>query len=176
VTAALPFSRPIKVETLPRDGLEQAIEAAPAERAALAEANGLVDISELKATFLVKRAGKGARVVGTLHAEITQTCVVSLEPFPATIDEPVDMRFAPPPARERPSGQGEPVVIDLDGDDPPDPIVDGKIDLGAIATEFLALALDPYPRKPGVEFSPPPEEAALDTPFVALAAIVKKGE
>jgi uncharacterized metal-binding protein YceD (DUF177 family) len=171
-TSAL-FSRPIKVEALPREGLSQAIEATPAERDALAAVNNLVEISELRATFLVKRAGKGARVVGTLHAEVTQSCVVSLEPFPTTIDEPIDVRFAPPP-RERPSGQGEPEIVALEMDDPPDPIIDGRIDLGALASEFLALALDPHPRKPGAEFSPPPEEAAADTPFVALAAIAKK--
>ena len=36
--------------------------------------------------------------------------------------------------------------------EPPDEIVNGKIDLGAVAAEFLALGLDPYPRKPGVDF------------------------
>ena len=35
-------------------------------------------------------------------------------------------------------------------EDAPDPIVDGKIDLGALAAEFMILGLDPYPRKPGV--------------------------
>ena len=46
-------------------------------------------------------------------------------------------------------------MVLLDGEDAPDPIVDGKIDLGALAAEFLALGLDPYPRKPGVAFAPP---------------------
>jgi hypothetical protein len=36
--------------------------------------------------------------------------------------------------------------------DPPDPIIHGQIDLGALAAEFLALNLDLYPRKPGVTF------------------------
>ena len=34
----------------------------------------------------------------------------------------------------------------------PDPIVGGRIDFGALTAEFLALGLDPYPRKPGVSF------------------------
>ena len=62
----------------------------------------------------------------------------------------------------------------MDGEDPPDPIVDGRIDLGALAVEFLALALDPYPRKPGAEFTPPPEEAPPDSPFDALPEMAKK--
>ncbi|CAN2532162.1 hypothetical+protein [Methylocapsa aurea] len=45
-------------------------------------------------------------------------------------------------------------IADLD-EDAPDPLVDGRIDLGAIVAEFFALALDPYPRKPGACFAPP---------------------
>ena len=41
--------------------------------------------------------------------------------------------------------------------------------LGALTAEFFALGLDPYPRKPGVEFAAPAEEAAPDSPFAALA-------
>ena len=36
--------------------------------------------------------------------------------------------------------------------DPPDAIIDDTIDLGVVAAEFTALALDPYPRKPGAAF------------------------
>jgi hypothetical protein len=55
------------------------------------------------------------------------------------------------------------------GEVEPDPIVDGKIDLGALAAEFFALGLDPYPRKPGVEFEPPVEEEEdKESPFSAL--------
>ena len=39
-------------------------------------------------------------------------------------------------------------------EDPPEPIVNGAIDLGALAAEFLMLGLDPYPRKPGAVFEP----------------------
>ena len=57
----------------------------------------------------------------------------------------------------------------MDDEDAPDPIVDGQIDLGALAAEFMLLGLDPYPRKPGVEFAPPSEQDAQDTPFARLA-------
>jgi hypothetical protein len=53
----------------------------------------------------------------------------------------------------------------------PEPLVGGKVDLGAIATEFLILGLDPYPRKPGAVFDPPPEDRASDSPFAALAKL-----
>jgi uncharacterized metal-binding protein YceD (DUF177 family) len=174
VIAEETFSRPIKVDALPRDGLDQTIEATPAERAAVAKQNGLVDVSKLSATFDLQRQGRHVRVVGSVHAEVTQTCVVSLEPFAVTLDEPVDVRFAPPRA-EKLRGKGEAETVVLEGEDGPDPIVDGKIDLGALAAEFMALGLDRYPRKPGAEFTPPATDEPLDSPFDALAKIAKKG-
>jgi hypothetical protein len=53
----------------------------------------------------------------------------------------------------------------------PEPIEDGVIDLGRLATDVLFLAIDPYPRKEGVVFeprvaAPDPEEH----PFAALKA------
>lgn len=169
------FSRPVKVDALPRDGLMQTVEATPAERAAIAEQQGLVDVAGLTATFLLKRTGKGVRVTGAIHADVTQTCVVTLEPFPVTLDEPVDVRFARP-AEERSGRRSEVETLALDAEDPPDPIVGGRIDLGALAVEFLALALDPYPRKPGAEFILPLEEPPPASPFVVLAEIAKKKE
>jgi len=168
------FSRPVKVDALPRDGLDQTIEATPAERAAIARQNGLVDVARLSATFNLQRRGREVSVKGSVHAEVTQTCVVSLEPFAVTLDEPVDVRFASPKP-ERPGGKREAETIVLDGADAPDPIVEGKIDLGALAAEFMALGLDPYPRKPGAEFTPPTDAARPDSPFEALAKIANKG-
>ena len=49
----------------------------------------------------------------------------------------------------------------------PDEIVNGQIDLGALTAEFLALGLDPYPRKPGVDFSYQDPADEKDSPFAA---------
>ena len=54
-----------------------------------------------------------------------------------------------------------------------EPLVDGLIDLGAIATEFLILGLDPYPRKVGAVFQPPQAATPDEGPFAALAALKK---
>jgi len=59
--------------------------------------------------------------------------------------------------------------------DAPEPLIGGSIDLGAIASEFLMLAIDPYPRKSGVVFEPPAKETDTGGPFAALAALKKKG-
>ncbi len=177
MTDAPPFSRRVRVDALPAEGLSQTIEASPDERAALAALNRLPAVASLAAAFAVQRSGRGGvRVTGEVHAEVTQLCVVSLEPFAATVDEPVDVRFAPaedarPPRRDGDDGVD---VVEVGGEDPPDPIVDGKIDLGALAAEFLALGLDPYPRKPGVAFDPPEPQGGRDSPFAALAEPKKK--
>jgi hypothetical protein len=178
MTDAPPFSRRVKVDALPADGLPQTIEANPDERAGLAAANRLPAIASLTASFAVRRSGRGgARVTGEVHAEVTQLCVVSLEPFAATVDEPVDVRFAPAATAAAPRRvkADEAEVVEVGGEDPPDPIIDGTIDLGALAAEFFALGLDPYPRKPGVAFDPPEDAQDGDeSPFAALADPKKK--
>ncbi len=168
-----PFSRRVKVDALPREGLTQTIEATPAERAAIAEQNGLVEVAQLTATFSLRRAGRAVRVQGSVHAQVTQTCVVTLEPIPASLDESVDVRFAPP-ADEKPGGRAGPETLETDLEDAPDPIVDGKIDRGALAVEFMALGLDPYPRRPGAQFAPPSDALPDPSPFDALAEIARK--
>ena len=81
--------------------------------------------------------------------------MVTLEPIENDIDEPIDLMFAPP--------EQIPVLADLvdeavDDDseipDPPEPIENGVIDLGRLATDVLFLAIDPYPRKPNAVFEP----------------------
>jgi uncharacterized metal-binding protein YceD (DUF177 family) len=173
-----PFSRKVRVDALPNEGLALTIEADADERAALAALCRLPAIAELAARFVLQRAGRaGVRVTGNVHAEFTQTCVVSLEPFAATLDEPVEARFAPPAAKSaarRGATRRRAEIVALDGEDPPDPIVDGAIDLGALAAEFLALGLDPYPRKPGASFAPPEPEGGAASPFAVLSEWTEK--
>ena len=158
------FSRPLRVEPLPRDGLEMDIEANAAEREKLAALNGLPAIARLSASFRIKKWRRGVEVEGELSARLTQTCVVTLEPFEVDVEEPIDVRFLP----------GAPA--DSLDEDAPDPLVDGKIDLGAVTSEFLTLALDPYPRKPGVAFEPPSDADGPDSPFARLRALAARDE
>ena len=106
MTEAGPLTRVVRVDALPREGQTVTIEASPAERKALASLHGLPAIAALTATLRLEPAGSGgARVTGAVHGELTQTCVVSLEPFEATVDEAVDVRFAPERRRDRPVGR-----------------------------------------------------------------------
>jgi uncharacterized metal-binding protein YceD (DUF177 family) len=171
MTEGRPFSRVVRVDALPRDGQTVTIEATPAERKALASLYKLPAIAALTATLRIEPwGGAGARVTGAVHGAVTQMCVVSLEPFPATVDEAVDVRFAPqakPPAAKE--------TLSLADEDEPDPVIDGKIDLGALAAEFFALGLDPYPRKPGATLEQSTKSEVTDSPFSALAQRAKPG-
>jgi hypothetical protein len=144
------FSRVLAVDSVPDTGLDIAVRASETECAALAQADSLVAVHDLEASFDVRKQSRTRfKVVGSLRARVTQTCIVSLEPFETLINADIDVDFA---ASSRPTGQASDPAAFLGGEDPPDPIIDGKIDLGALAAEFLILNLDVYPRKPGVSF------------------------
>ncbi len=176
-----PFSYLLDVDRVPDEGLDVATSASPQERLALADFDKIPAVGRLDAEFHVtRRAGGRFNVSGEVRARVTQICVVSLEAFESDIVETVDVNFAPQaeavPARPT-SGPAEAVPLRLDTEDPPDPLIDGKIDLGALASEFLTLGLDPYPRKPGAKLdlagaAGTPGNAGL--PFEILEKIQKR--
>jgi Large ribosomal RNA subunit accumulation protein YceD len=171
MTEAQPLTRLVRIDALPKEGQTVTIEASAPEREALAKLYDLPAIAALTAELRVEPAGRGgARVTGVVRGELTQICVVTLERFAATVAEAVDVRFAPEPEKDSARrATRETVTLSLADEDDPDPVVDGRIDLGALAAEFFALGLDPYPRKPGAEFVAPPEQAPPVSPFAALA-------
>jgi uncharacterized metal-binding protein YceD (DUF177 family) len=166
------FSRLVRVDPLPREGLSREIEATAEERVALAALNDLPSIARLDAHFQISKWGRGVKVEGELSARVTRICVVSLEPFEVEIEEPIEARFLP----ESKAPETSFAAHGLDDEDEPDVLVDGKIDLGALASEFLTLALDPYPRKPGVEFKPPAEAPESESPFSRLRVLSGRDE
>ncbi|SRR5579885_1501383 len=157
-----PWSVPVTVDDIPDSGLHMEVEAPAAARAAVAQLAGLRDLPRLSAVFDLTRRGAGAHVAGRVSALVGQTCVVSLEPMESKVEEDVDVTFAPAAAQP------------TEAEEAPEPLIDGSLDLGAVATEFLLLAIDPYPRKAGVRFEPPKIEEGGERPFAALATL-KKG-
>jgi hypothetical protein len=170
------FSRMLEVDRVPEEGLDLTISADIDERQALADFDKIPAIGRLDAEFHIARRPQGSfNVSGEVRALVTQTCVVSLESFDSEIVEAIDVDFATPsdvqPGQSAAARPAEADFESADGDDPPDPIIDGRIDLGALASEFFALGLDPYPRKPGVEFRPADAAENPISPFDVLKKI-----
>ena len=158
-----PFSRPVRVDRLPPEGSEVVVEAGPEERAALARDFGLPELRSLVGRFRLVGAAHRLQVTGRVVADLAQACVVTLDPVDAVVDEVVDVDFTSADAFRG---------TDAEDAEMPDPIVNGTVDLGSLCAEFLALGLDPYPRKPGVAFEEPAPEARV-SPFAALGRLRK---
>lgn len=174
-TPAPEFSFPVEIAQLPPGGATYDI-AAPADALVrIAARLDIVAVEKLEATLTLKPMGGGVvRVSGPLAAAVVQSCVVSLAPVPAAIDEAIDIRFV---ANDPSEGRYTAEDVEPEGEEPPEVAHGGRIDLGELAVAQLALVLDPYPRAPGVSFDarkwggPAPERAS---PFAALADLKKK--
>ena len=174
MSTANPWSVPVTVVQIPDTGLHRDIEADRAAREAMAEVAGLREILSARASLDVtlERGGR-VHVTGHVRARIGQTCVVTLDPIENEIDEPIDLIFAPPEQIPDLSDLvDEAAESETEIPDPPEPIINGVIDLGRLATDALFLAVDPYPRRPDAVFDPPVETAdPMDHPFAALKAL-----
>ena len=159
--------RPVLVRRVGPEGLSIDVEASAAECAALAERMRVPRILALSCRFELRPGGRGTvEAAGRLRARVVQVCVVSLDEFEATVTEDFAVRFVP---EGQESDDDDPEAVDES------PYRGDAIDLGEAAAEQLALALDPYPRKPGAEL-PEGAEAAGDPRLAALAELWRGGK
>lgn len=174
------FSRIVRADAVHRADVVETIEATEAERKALAERFQLESIDRLTATVRLRsvRGGQMVRVAGELEADVVQTCVVTLDPVPAHVSESFGALFAPESMIPKEEDEIE-IDPNISEEDIPEPMVNGRIDIGELTAQHLSLALDPYPHAEGVEFAgygdadEDEEGAALDepekpNPFAAL--------
>jgi uncharacterized metal-binding protein YceD (DUF177 family) len=166
------LSHRIAIASVPRMGQHVVLKVSQAILEQIAVQLELPSVSKLEASFLVVPSRSGiTRVTGEVKASVEQLCVVSLEAFPFEIHEKVDLRYMEADKLERPV-KAE-VERSLEDEDPPEPIFDGVIDLGELAVEFVAVALEPFPRKPGMELPAQSDSSKLLSPFAVLAALKK---
>lgn len=180
------WSCPFVVEDIPPGGMHRDIAANAEERALLAVRLGVVSLDALTASLdLAQEKGSAVvHVTGMVKAQITQECVVSNQPIVSSVEEPVEAWFADPDqvvpfSRGRQQQQikkGNLEIPMLEEQEDPEPIVGGVIDLGELATQFLSLAIDPYPHAPGVAYEygddllQEPAKDLTKNPFAALKA------
>ena len=154
--AVLEFSRPVKVAAVDLDGMTLCLDANDAECTALAKRLDLRSLSNLRAELSCRRTAEGLiRLNVKISANVVQSCVVSLDLVTGQI---VD-RFSVlcegdgvrgPERTAKADVDGE-FFLDPYGDDPLEPLADGKIDAGELVAQHLSLAINPYPRASGLE-------------------------
>lgn len=178
MTDAPEFSVRIPVDRVPSAGMRERIEADAAARDALAARFSVPAIESLVGDFTIRLLAGGPmiHVSGTLSARLTRSCVVSAAPVPEAVDVDIDVDFAPPGMID------ENVELTLADADPPDAIEGDAIDLGELAAQQMALAMDPYPRAPDADLAsvidtlPEGRKAAIDAtptpgPFAGLSSL-----
>mgnify|MGYP001175878625 CR=1 FL=1 len=150
------FSRPVQVDTCPDGGEAVVLRAAEKECAALARRLDLLGLSRLRAEVGIRRTAAGlVRLNVDFSANVVQSCVVSLEAVSGVVSDRFSVLCESGEQRsggrkKKGTDQAE-VFVDPFGDDPVEPLEDGKIDLGELVVQHLSLSLDPYPRALGDE-------------------------
>lgn len=170
------FPRPVAIDALVA-GETRTGEASEAERAALARRYAIPAVRGLRFRAQAQPWGPGGwRIDGVVAAELTQTCVLTLDPVDTALEERFTRYFAPAKRMDQTVG-----LLDPETDEDPEPL-GAAIDFGEIAAEAAALAMDPYPRRPdagfqGVVQGPPGVAPMTDEdarPFARLAALRKE--
>ncbi len=159
------------------------------ELPALAKALNVVSIEKINAHIRVHRTKSGVRARGKVTGTLTQNCVVSLQPVEEKIYEEIDRTFVVNKAAAdrwiEKNNARQDQYMDADDIDAPDIIVDGKIDLAAVALEHFILGINLYPRAEGVELEDNPNTLSFNiqddepddddekpaSPFAALASL-----
>ena len=116
-----------------------------AAREGLAAYLDILAVPELRFQGKITPTGRRDLVLrGQLTATVMQPCVVTLAPVTTRISEPVERRYV------EDFVQPEGDEIEIPEDDSVEPLPQA-VDVGAVATEALALALPLYPRAAGAE-------------------------
>jgi uncharacterized metal-binding protein YceD (DUF177 family) len=174
----LPYENIVDLARLTEAGSEFAIILDEDTRARIAEWAGIEELERFDATVELKRQSRTRFAYSAkFDADVVQACVVTLEPVKSHIAQ----HFARAlhlltgvmrGAQDFAIDSGGPLAAGAGEDDAPEQITDTHYDIAAPLLEEFALALDPYPRAPGVEFTPPEEEAdPEENPFAILSKL-----
>ncbi len=178
-TEPSPFRELYDLGDLGRGTAELRIFAEDADRARIAQWADLQAVEGFSAAVtLRKHAANSFSFDAELTADIVQDCVVTLEPVRSHIARHVHRELHLALHARHRSDTSIALSQHAGEDDVPEEIETLEYDLAAPLLEELVLAIDPYPRAPGVEFAPPPDaaepESRPESPFAVLKGL-KKG-
>lgn len=152
---------PVRAESVSSAGRSIHIKATPEQLESVAKRLDIVAIKELTADIKLELQNGGhiLYISGTFSAEVTQECVVTSEPVSSHVEDSFEAWYADhdkaiPFIRAKHQVQsiieGDEIQM-LDEKEDPEPLIDGQVDLGEVVIQFLSLAINPYPRKEGVQ-------------------------
>ena len=148
-----------------------------AQLAAIATLAGALSLSRFDVQVNLTKASPSRFLLDyRVQADIAQACVVTLEPVASQVDRTFsrELHFAGTGRRAPAAPELDLPAqdISLDEGEEPEEIESLHYDLAGPALEEFLLALDPYPRRPGVEFDPAAHgDAPPESPFAALKSL-----
>jgi hypothetical protein len=173
----LPFSHSYNLARLGNAGDTVRFAADEVERAAIAKWSEILSLETFETEVELKKlASNRFGLSFRLVADVTQSCVVTLEPVSSHLEKRFTRELVfSGPSRHRDAADSVPVpdlVLDTDQEEGPEEIDSLHQDLAAPVLEEFVLALDPYPRRPGVEFAPKsPDSEPPPSPFAVLKGL-----
>jgi hypothetical protein len=175
MTEGLPLTHPTNLARLGAAGDDVRFAADAGQRAAIAKWSGVLSLERLEVRVQLRKLGPTRFGLDfTLSADVTQACVVTLEPVPGRLERNFsrELQFTGP-SRHKPAEDSVPdVVLDLAEEEGPEEIQSLHYDLAAPVLEEYVLSLEPYPRSPGAAFAPKSEAADRpESPFAVLKGL-----
>lgn len=169
------FSYPIVVDELTRTEKKYHLKATNKDLAYLTEVLQVPAVKDFEAEILLKNNPKEhiLNVSGKVRAELELESVVSLEHFTKVYESEFSLVYD----TQMTYKEQRALLEDDNAADVPDIVENGKIDLGQIAIEQVALVMEDYPRQDGEVFefiSEFDEETTkAQNPFSVLAKLKK---
>ena len=166
----LPLCSVFDLSDLSEGGTEVTVAANPEQRIQLAKWADIDVVDGFQALVtLRRRSGNRFAYDATLSADIVQTCVVTLEPVRShlalEISRILHLTKLPLNAKIRPQ------ELSPAFEEGPEEIQDTRYNIAAPLLEEFVLAIDPYPRCPGVAFEPKSDEDTAKGPFEVLKSL-----
>jgi hypothetical protein len=168
------WSHPVRLSEVARGAMRVRLEPDAAVRAQIARQLGLESLPALTGDLLVKSWLDGAEITGRFESVVEQLCGITVEAFEQPVSGEIEIRAVPAGSPNAPleSAAGE-IELDPEAPDPPDVLEGDTLDLAAYLIEHLALAIDPFPRKPGAVFDYTPTTVE-ESPFAVLRRLKDK--
>jgi uncharacterized metal-binding protein YceD (DUF177 family) len=176
MTDTLPLSQIYNLARLGHAGDTVAIATDEAQRAAIALWAEVLSLENFSAEVEICKSELNRFALAfVMHVDVTQACVVTLDPVPAHLKHSFsrELHFTGQARRKAPAPESVPeVVLESLEEEGPEEIESLHYDLAGPLLEEFVLALEPYPRRPGVAFEPPGDGfQPPESPFAVLKGL-----